>query len=233
MQRYFAKNKNLDLEETDYHHIKNVMRMKKNDLIEIVYDNTIYTCKLTDVNDVHFDIIKKEEKTYDGPKVIVAFSLLKEQKLDYLMQKSTEAGAYKFIPLITKRSIIKVDNKKEDKKKIRWQKILKEASEQSFRSFIPEIEDITMLKDLINYNADLKLLFTVNEKSKNIKKVLQNGNKYDTILIVIGPEGGFDKTEEEYLVKNGFLSTTLGSTVLRAETAPVVAIGMINYEFMR
>lgn len=233
MQRYFAKNDKLELEDSDYHHIKNVMRMKQNDIIEVIYDESIYTCKLTNVKDISFEIIKKETLNINGPKIIVAFSLLKEQKLDYLFQKTTEIGAYKFIPLMTKRSIIKLDKKDEQKKIVRWNKIIKEASEQSFRAYIPTIDNVIDIKYLGNQNADLKILFTVNEKSKNIKKVLQNCDKCDTILIVVGPEGGFDKTEEEYLINNGFISTTLGDTVLRAETAPVVALGMINYEFMR
>lgn len=233
MQRYFAKNDKLELEESDYHHIKNVMRMKQNDIIEIIYGNTVYTCKLTNVKDISFEIIKKDVPNINSPKIIIAFSLIKEQRLDYLLQKATENGAYKFIPLMTKRSIIKINKNDEQKKKIRWKKIVKEASEQSFRTYIPTIDDVINIKQLANQCADLKILFTVNEKSKNIKKVLQNCDKYDTILIVVGPEGGFDKTEEEFLISNGFISTTLGDTVLRAETAPVVALSMINYEFMR
>ena len=89
------------------------------------------------------------------------------------------------------------------------------------------------LDELINYDADLKILFTLNEKTKNIKKILEKNNKCDKILIVIGPEGGFIKKEEELLIDNGFFSCKMGDNVLRSETAPVVAISMINYEFMR
>ena len=233
MQRYFAKNEKLELEDGDYHHIKNVMRMKKGDKIEVVFNNIIYGCTLASVNPVLFDVDTKSKKELIIPKVIISFSLLKEQKLDYLLQKATELGAHAFIPLLTRRSIIRVDKKAEEKKKVRWQKICKEASEQSFRSYVPQIYSVTKLKELINVKADLKILFTLNEKSKNIKKVLQNNSNYDTILIVIGPEGGFDKSEEKYLMENGFISTTLGDMVLRSETAPLVVMSMISYEFMR
>ena len=142
MQQYFAKNKSLELEESDYHHIKNVMRMKTGDLIKIVYDNIFYTCKLNVNKDVDIEVISEEKKNINKVKIISAFSLIKEQKLDYLLQKGTEVGIDYFIPINTKRSIVKIDNKKDNKKKDRWTRILKEASEQSFRSNIPIIEKI-------------------------------------------------------------------------------------------
>ena len=234
MQQYFAKNKELELEPSDYHHIKNVMRMKAGDLIKVVYDNIIYTCEITNLkDDIIFNVIEKirnEEKKY---RVDVAFSLIKEQKMDYLFQKCTEVGVDALIPIETKRCVVKIDSKKVGSKKERWNKILKEASEQSFRSNVPKIDEILSLKELVKKDYDLKLLCSLNKNTKNIKKVLQKNNKCDRILLVIGPEGGFDYKEEEFLTQNGFISITLGDTVLRAETAPVVAISMINYEFGR
>ena len=233
MQQYFAKNKSLELEESDYHHIKNVMRMKTGDLIKIVYDNIFYTCKLNVNKDVDIEVISEEKKNINKVKIISAFSLIKEQKLDYLLQKGTEVGIDYFIPINTKRSIVKIDNKKDNKKKDRWTRILKEASEQSFRSNIPIIENVLELNDLIKIKADLKLICSLNEKTENIKKVLEKNNKCDTILIVTGPEGGFELNEEKKLMENGFIPISLGNNVLRAETAPIVCASMINYEFMR
>ena len=234
MQQYFAKNKNLDLEDGDYHHIKNVMKMKRGDLIKVVYDKIIYTCKLNNVsNKSTFDIINKEEKTDKKLSVSVAFSLIKEQKFNYLLQKTTELGVNKLIPIETKRSVVKIEGNKEKTKIDRWKKICKEASEQSFRADIPEISDILTLKNLVNLDYDLKLVCSLNKNTKNIKKVLPKFDNCVKILLVVGPEGGFDFSEEEYLLSNGFISVSLGNTVLRAETAPVVALSMINYEFMR
>lgn len=234
MQQYFAKNKDLNLEDSDYHHIKNVMRMKIGDLIKVVYDEVIYTCKITSIsNDVTFDIIKEEKKDNKNVDITIAFSLIKEQKLNYLLQKATELGAYSFIPLTTKRSIVKIENKKKQLKIERWKKICKEASEQSFRIKVPNVSNVLTLQDLPKMDYDLKLLCSLNKNTKNIKKVLQKNNKCVKILLVVGPEGGFDQNEEEYLIRNGFISISLGNNVLRAETAPVVALSMINYEFMR
>ena len=233
MHQYFAINKNLDLLESDYHHIKNVMRMKITDKIKVVYESVTYLCEITDIEDVKFKIISEEKSNNDNVKISIAFGLIKEQKLDYLFQKGTEIGISEFIPVNMIRSVVKIDSNKEDKKLDRWNKILKEASEQSFRSNIPNLTNIKNIKDLINLDFDLKLICSLNENTQNIKKILQKNNKYDKILLVVGPEGGFDLKEENLLIQNGFKSISLGDTVLRAETAPIVASSMINYELMR
>lgn len=232
MQRYFAIDKNLTLNDSDLHHIKNVMRMKTGDKIEVVFEDVIYDCIL-DMSNLSFKVENKRKEEIEKPEIIIAFSLLKEQKLDYLLQKATEVGASGFIPFMSKRSIIKFDFKKEDSKIDRWNKILKEASEQCFRVDVPNISNVLTLNELSKCKADLKILLTLNEKTKNIKKVIEQNKKCDKIIIVVGPEGGFEKSEENLLMDNGFISTSLGKNVLRAETAPVAVVSMIKYEFMR
>lgn len=232
MQRYFAIDKDLNLRQTDYHHIKNVMRMKDEDIIEVVYNSTVHKCKVYP-NKKRIEVVEEEKMTDNLPNVTICFPILKEQKIDYILQKATEVGAKNFILFDSKRSVVKIDKSSSLKKITRWETICKEASEQSFRITIPSILGIFNIKEISKLDYDLKILCTLNEKTKNIKKILQNKTNYDTILIVTGPEGGFDKTEEEILINNGFISASLGNTVLRAETAPVVALSMINYENMR
>lgn len=232
MQRYFAIDKDLNLRQTDYHHIKNVMRMKDEDIIEVVYNSTVYKCKVFP-NKKRIEVVEEEKMIDNLPNVTICFPILKEQKIDYILQKATEVGAKNFILFDSKRSVVKIDKSSALKKITRWETICKEASEQSFRITIPSILGIFNIKEISKLDYDLKILCTLNEKTKNIKKILQNKTNYDTILIVTGPEGGFDKTEEEILINNGFISASLGNTVLRAETAPVVALSMINYENMR
>jgi len=232
MQRYFAIDKKLTLNDSDLHHIKNVMRMKTGDKIEVVFEDTIYDCIL-DMSNLSFKVENKRKEEIEKPEIIIAFSLLKEQKIDYLLQKATEVGASGFIPFMSKRSIIKFDFKKEDSKIDRWNKILKEASEQCFRVDVPNISNVLTLNELSKCRADLKILLTLNEKTKNIKKVIEQNKKCDKIIIVVGPEGGFEKSEETLLIVNDFISTSLGKNVLRAETAPVAVVSMIKYEFMR
>lgn len=237
MQRYFVSNKENDtyiLNQDDSHHIINVMRMNINDEIEVVYDSKLYICSIISMDNlVKCKQIREIETSFNNiPKVIIAQSLVKEQKMDYILQKSCELGVTELIPLITTRSIIKVD-KNDNKKVSRWQKILKEASEQSKRIDIPNVSNIMDLKDLVNVNAKYKFVCSVKEKSKTIKSILSNVNNSDTIIFVIGPEGGLDNYEEEFLINNGFISITFGNNVLRTETASSFILSVINYEFMR
>lgn len=235
MQRYMVDNDTLELDIDDKRHVINVMRMNVGELFQIVYDNVLYTCKIEEIGkkDVKYKVISSEK--YENSKkykVVIACSLIKEQKMDYLLQKATELGVDEIIPFVSERTVVKIDSKK-DNKINRWKKIIKEASEQSHRFDMPKIDKIISIKDIINIDSDLKIFCNTNEMSKNIKKVLQDSQKHDTILIVVGPEGGFSNNEIDFLIKNGFLSTTLGENILRAETVPLFILSVINYEFMR
>ena len=136
------------------------------------------------------------------------------------------------IDLAEKTTKIEGENNKEDKKLDRWNKILKEASEQSKRVVIPFVNEIKDIKDLIKLDYDIKILCTVNELSMSLKEVLEKNLHDLKILLVIGPEGGFTDTEEKILIENGFISTSFGSRVLRTETASLYALSIINYIFM-
>ncbi len=237
MQRYFTdiyKDNKFELSYDDIFHITKVMRMKKGERIEVIYKNELYITKITSLDPLEVEIIEKKD-TYNelDIKVTICQSLVKEAKMDLVLEKSTELGAYSFIPLITRNSIIKLDKKEKEKKVIRWQKIVKEASEQSKRNIIPKVLEIKEIKDILNLNYDLKILLSVNEVSTSLKNVLQNHRRCDKIIIVIGPEGGFKKDEEDYLIEHGFIRTSLGSRVLRTETASIAALSMINYEYER
>lgn len=235
MQRYMVDNKELSLDIDDKRHIINVMRMNIGGLFQIVYEKKVYTCQITEINkkNVKYKIIKEEEfQNNKDYKVIIATSIIKEQKMDYLLQKATELGVDEIIPIVSERTVVKIDSKK-DNKINRWKKIVKEASEQSHRLDMPKIHDVIKLNELKNINSDLKIFCNTNEMSKNIKKVLQDFKKCGTILIVVGPEGGFSQNEIDFLTENSFLSTTLGNNILRAETVPLFILSVINYEFMR
>ena len=164
--------------------------------------------------------------------VTIAQSLVKEQKMDLILQKSCELGVSEVIPINTTRTIVKLD-KKETKKIDRWNKILKEASEQSKRVVIPKINSILDIKELAKLDYDIKILCTVNELSTSIKRVLSKDLKGAKIILVIGPEGGFTDAEEKILIENGYISTSFGNRVLRTETASLYALSIINYILMR
>ena len=237
MQRYFVKEKidnKFILEQSDIHHIKNVMRNKNNDKIEVVYDKKTFICNIDNINDCSLSIVEElEENNELDIELVVVCSLVKEQKMDLILQKLTELGVSKIIPLKTERSIVKIDEKRESKKLIRWQSICKEACEQAKRNSVPIVTDIYTLKDLIKEESDVKLLCSVNEKNNFINNYLQNYENCAKMIVVIGPEGGFSDKEEEFLVSNGYNRVSLGNRVLRVETATIYVASIINFCSMR
>lgn len=236
MQRYFSKEKidnKLVLNDDDLYHIRTVMRMKDNDEIIVVYDKKAYLCCIENVKGNIQILIKKElEKVdYKTPNITLIIPILKEQKMDLILQKATELGVTEIIPIITKRSIIKLNEKDYDKKITRWSRIVKEASEQSHRIDIPNIATIKTIQELDKIEGKSYVCST-KEKSKNIKFIMKNVKSCDKINLVVGPEGGLDIEEENLLNKIGFESITLGNRILRVETVPLVLLSIINYEFM-
>lgn len=235
MQRYFSnskENNKLFLINDDIYHITRVMRMKDNDKIEVIYDSELYICNINIEKLPWVEIIEKIESVYEEEKeIVLAIPLLKEQKMDLILQKATELGVSKIIPIIMERSIVKIDDSKENKKVERWLKICKEASEQSKRNSIPEITKIMTLRELVKEDG-LKLVCSTEEKENNLKKFLTVNKNYDKIIIVVGPEGGISPKEEEYLVSEGFTRVSLGKRIMRVETVPMFILSALNYEFM-
>ena len=220
MQRYFAVDKDLNISDKDKHHIINVMRMKINDKIEIVYDEKVYLCEINDISkkDVSYSVKDIIDVNNELPvKVTIAVSLVNEKKLDFILQKCTELGIYDFILVSSDRSKIKIDGK-ENKKIERWNTITKEAAEQSHRNIKPVIKGIMSINEVSKLDYDLKLTCSTKENEKTIKNVLQNSTNCDRIIIVVGPEGGLTNYEEEILKENNYIPITLGNLILRTET---------------
>lgn len=235
MQRYFCDSNEevVTLSSDDSYHITKVMRMNVGDNIELVSNNKLYIAEI--IKTTPSVIVKKNsiQESFDTSiNIDIAQSIVVEQKMDYILQKGTELGVNKFIPLIVDRSVVKLNNKS-DKKQKRWQTIVKEAAEQSKRLEVPTVANPCNIKELAKLDYDLKILCSVNETSKNIKTVLSNISISDRILVVVGPEGGFTNLEEQELIKNGFVSASLGNRVLRTETASLFVLSVINYIFMR
>ncbi len=233
MQRYFAKNKidnNILLEESDFHHIKNVMRMNINDKIEVVYDKVLYICNIDSIEPLKLSIdhIDTNENKL-GIEFTIAIGLVKEQKMDLILQKLTELGVSKIIPVSMERSIVRLDKERFNKKKARWENICKEASEQSKRTDIPIITDIMNIKDLIKLDYDFKLVASTKEKDKLLNNYLQRVEDCAKIIMVIGPEGGISSNEENYLLENGYSPVSFGNLIFRVETAAIYAGAVINF----
>ena len=236
MQRYFAKEKvdnQFNLLNDDLYHIKTVMRMKSGDKVEVVYENNVYLCEVQFLKD-EVSIIELEQLQTTSnlePKITLILPFLKEQKMDLILQKGTELGIDEFIFIETERTIVKIEDKKEQSKIERWSRICKEASEQSMRLDIPNVK-VERNKDNLENLVGLKLLCSTQEKDKTVKNLLKNTRNYDKINIMIGPEGGFSVKEEIYFEKKGFTKVSLGSQIMRVETVPIFLASIIRYEFM-
>ena len=230
MQRYFSNLKQdnyLILTKEDLYHIKTVMRMKQGDNIEVVYDHKLHICQL----DNDQALIKEVNNQITDKKVqyILCVPLLQEQKMSFVLQKATELGVDKIIPILTTRSVVKIKEHQEHKLN-RWYRICKEASEQSKRLDIPFIEKITKIEDL--KLSGFKIVLSTKEKDMTIKKVLKNNLNCDKIIMVVGPEGGLTDQEEKALNELGFVSVTLGQNIMRVETVPIYLLSILNYELM-
>ena len=233
MQRYFAKDKignRFILDDGDVHHISHVMRMKSGSIIEVVFSNSLYECVVDFDNGFSVIFSKLICSSIDDTGIVLIVPVLKEQKMDLVLQKSTELGVSRIIPIVTERCVVKIDGK-EDKKIDRWKRIVKEASEQSKRISVPIIDNIRNIDDL-NFSDGVKLVCSTTEKNKNIKKVMQSEKICGKMYIVVGPEGGLSIKEEERLNDMGYVSISLGNRIMRVETVPIFILSVINYELM-
>ena len=231
MQQYFATSKDdntLHLSKDDLNHIKNVMRMKEKDEKIVVYENKSYICNLN--SDLLSAKIKSTFKQNDIVKDFVVYvPILSEEKMSFIFQHGTELGITKFIVVQYEHCKYKLPKKDYDKKLLRWNKIIKEASEQSYRINKPTLDSIIEVKDIKGIE-NVNILCSLDKTNvKSICKVLTTDNCNDTISLVFGPEGGLSKKEEEYIESLGFVKTSLGDDVLRTETVALMVASIVKY----
>ena len=233
MQRYFAKEKegnNFILNDGDIRHIFRVMRINVGDEIEVIYDRVLYICRVDSINVNRFSIVRQcNDNNEMDTELIVAVGLVKEQKMDLILQKLTELGVSRIIPVKMERSIVKLDDKKKNKKLDRWKSICKEAAEQSKRNVIPMVDEIRTINELKNIDVDYKFVCSVSNKENLVNKYLQKKTKCAKMIFVIGPEGGITDDEELLLNEMGYVSISLGKRVLRVETACIYIASVVSF----
>lgn len=245
MQRYFTNepisdNNTMTITGDDAHHMIQVMRMSPGDHVFVVVNNLTYTMEIKEGTSKSVILKVKETHAFTNEmpiRVSIVCGLPKGDKLELITQKSTELGMYELFPFEAKRSIVKWDKSKNEKKVARLQKIAKEAAEQSHRSHIPEIHNPISIKELVELSASFDIKYVADEEDAKIeerKKFTEQLKKvYDkkSILIVFGPEGGLDRSEIKLLLDHDFQTISLGPRILRTETAPLYALSAISYEF--
>lgn len=233
MQRYFAKlidTEHVKLEPEDEHHLLHVMRMRQGDEIEVVADGVLYLCNIGSTNPLTIYAVHEIETDVElNVDVTLLFALTKGDRTDLVVQKATELGVKRIALIQSERTVVRYEEKDIAKKCARYQKIMKEASEQSHRLIVPEMMGIFNLKKLPKeVFSDLNYVGYEKDAS-DVSGMFANFDKKKSITILIGPEGGFSDEEINNLVKQGFIRTSLGKRILRAETAAMYALSVIGY----
>lgn len=250
MSKFFVKteqikNNDIVIIGDDVNHIINVLRMKKTDKVQICNQDTgdNYNAEIVNYSkkEVECKIISKINETTESNVHITLFQgIPKFEKMELIIQKNTEVGIKSIVPVIMERTVVKLDEKIASKKLERWQKIAEIAAKQSMRDIIPQIGNITKLKDIDTTEFDAVLVAYENEEHNILKTELQklerkiksnnSSEQQYNIAIVIGPEGGISEKELVMLAEKNAKFVSLGKRILRTETAGVVMAGNIIYE---
>ena len=217
---------------TDYNHIKNVLRMNMGEQFLVSCEGVSDLCELESIESdtVVAKIIKTNYQSTNLPINIHLFQgLPKSDKLELIIQKAVELGVATVTPVSMKRSIVKIDDKKKKSKRERWQAIAEAAAKQSKRTAVPEVCDILSYKELIARAKELDLLLVPYECADGMsatKTALSEIKSGMNVGIIIGPEGGFEQKEIEDALEIGGKVISLGSRILRTETAAITTIAM-------
>lgn len=245
MRKFFVKQENvkenkIEIIGSDVNHIKNVLRLKIGDQIQICIQETQenYVCEISAIEKevVQTTILEKIDGMAEGNIELHIFQgLPKADKMELILQKGTELGVSKFIPVAFHRSIVKLAGKDETKKIERWQKIAEVAAKQAKRDLVPKVESVIKVKEICNLVSeyDLLLLAYEEETENSIKNELLNiKHTKETlkIAVIVGPEGGIEKEEVEILQKAGAKVVSLGKRILRTETVALQVSAIIMYE---
>ena len=240
MHRFFIPqlyNEEMYLEGVDARHIGKVLRMQPGDKLQIVSDDGVSALaqvKSIDGERVYVRCLEKLAESHEPRvKLVLAQGLAKGEKMDFIIQKAVEMGAYSIVPVAMEHSVVRLEGVKAAKKVERWQKIAESAAKQSKRDIIPQVQPVqTMAQMLANNSCQTKIIAYECEDRLSLKAALREADaaNISELLLIIGPEGGISESELEQARSAGAVPVTLGRRILRAETAGLVAISAIFYE---
>ena len=211
------------LDKSQSHYLVKVMRVKENEVFSLFNKNGEWEAKILGIskNVVEFKTIKQVRQKENTKEIWLAFSPIKSNYQNFMIQKATELGVTKFLPIIFDRTVVRKINKE------RLEKIIIEASEQSNRINVPTIEDAQNLKSFLKNNL-MDLIFT--DLNSDNQKIDKSKLTNKPVCIIIGPEGDFSEIErEEILDFKGVQPVKINENILRSETAVISAISIVNY----
>ena len=221
----------------DVNHIRNVLRMKPGEQIAVrdgISRNYICELETITAEEVCARILSAEEDSSELPARLYLFQgLPKADKMELIIQKAVELGAYQIIPVATRRSVVKLDAKKEEAKIKRWNAIAESAAKQSGRMLIPQVAKVMSLKEAYAFAGQLDynvIPYVLAEGMDETRRVLAQIKPGMQVGIFIGPEGGFDVEEVEQATAAGIHPITLGRRILRTETAGLTALSILMFQ---
>lgn len=238
MNRFFVVSENIKdgqliiVDRAQLHHIKNVLHLKIGEDIEACDENEIeYIAKLQQIKEdtLIFKIMQiKKPDVSNLVTLTIACAIPKNVKMDDIVDKLTQLGVNRIIPLETQRVIVKLSKEKKIARLKRWEKIALSAAKQSHRSTVAAVDPVTKLTDLFKKddNFDLKLIPTLEGERKKLKEII---GRERNILVLIGPEGDFSKDEIILAISAGCIPVSLGRTVLRVDTAAIAIASFIRF----
>lgn len=231
-----VKGEEIQIVGSDVNHIKNVLRMKIGEELQISDgNNKKYLCEIESMTSDEVLLQIKEELISDTelPSKIYLFQgLPKSDKMELIVQKAVELGVYEIIPVATKRAVVKLDDKKASKKVERWNSISEGGAKQSGRNVVPEVKPVMSYKEAIQYAESLDVVlipYELAEGMEETRQIIEAIHPGQSVGIFIGPEGGFETQEVEYAMEHGVKAITLGKRILRTETAGLTTLSILMY----
>ena len=195
-----------------------------------------YHCQIEELgeDEVLLHILYAQEPEYELPNKLYLFQgLPKADKMELIIQKAVELGAYSVVPVSTRRCVVKLDNRKAEKKVSRWQQIAESAAKQSKRMLVPEVHSVMTFKEALAYAKELDVLLIPYELAKGMKEtkeLIQAIEPGKSIGVFIGPEGGFEEQEVADAMEAGAKPITLGHRILRTETAGLAVLSVLMFQ---
>ncbi|MEZ3487001.1 MAG: 16S rRNA (uracil(1498)-N(3))-methyltransferase [Lachnospiraceae bacterium] len=224
------------IEGSDVNHMKNVLRMRHGEELTVSDGNNRgYRCAIDGYEEDQAVLRILEEKTADTelPSRIWLFQgLPKQDKMELIVQKAVELGVFRIIPVSTRRSVVKLDEKKAHKKVERWQQIAVSAAKQAGRGYIPEVAPVVAYREALETAKELDVILIPYELERGMqatKEIIEAIRPGQSVAVFIGPEGGFEKEEAALAVSCGAKTVSLGRRILRTETAGLTALSVLMF----
>ncbi|HLC27440.1 MAG TPA: 16S rRNA (uracil(1498)-N(3))-methyltransferase [bacterium] len=221
---------------SDVVHIRKVLRLKPGDRIEVVDEKgDLYLVQLeqVEVDRVGGKLIEKIRTTAQVfPEITIAQAVPKGDKMDLIVQKTTELGVSRIVPLLSERVIVRLSPDLKARRLARWRKLALESAKQSKRLSVPRVSEFLPLDVFCREKEarDLGIIFWEGETATRLRSLLAGAKRVENIAVIIGPEGGFSNSEVEIARSCGFHPATLGPRILRTETVALSVLSVLQYE---